>query len=280
MPIQTKLFDAAFEALPPAVRDAAPSCALILGSGWSHALAEFPSRLVCPYAQIPGLGATHIAGHSGQLHLFEHRGATVLAFAGRRHYYEGSGWEPPLIPVEIIRRLRIRNLLLTNAAGGINPAFRPGDLMVVTDHLNLSGINPLHGPQVEGWGTRFPDLTETYSRLLRQHLRAAAHTCGLALHEGVYAFSPGPCYETPAEIRAYAQLGADAAGMSTVPEAVVAHAAGIRVAALSCITNMAAGILDAPLSHEEVLAETERVRPQMTALLTGFLTECAAVPAV
>jgi len=268
--MRTSLFDSAFNALPAVFREARPACAMILGSGWSHAIASFTPLAKLPYADIPGLGAAQVAGHTGELVLFGHAGKTFLAFSGRRHYYEGLGWEPPLIPVEIARRLGVPDLLITNAAGAINPAFRPGDLMLLTDHLNFTGINPLSGPVVEGWGTRFPDLTETYSRALRQRLRDAASAADIALREGVYVFTTGPTYETPAEIRAYARLGADAAGMSTVPEAIVAHAAGLRVAALSCITNMAAGILDQPLSHGEVLEETRRAQPRMCALLRAL----------
>ena len=268
--MKISLFESAFNALPVVFREVRPACAMILGSGWSHAIASFTPLAKLPYVEIPGLGAAQVAGHTGELVLFEHAGKTFLAFSGRRHYYEGLGWEPPLIPIEITRRLKIPELLLTNAAGAINPAFRPGDLMVITDHLNFTGINPLSGPVVEGWGTRFPDLSTVYAPVLRQRLRDAATATGVVVREGVYVFTTGPTYETPAEIRAYAQLGADAAGMSTVPEAIVAHAAGIRVAALSCITNMAAGILDQPLSHGEVLEETRRAQPRMCALLRAF----------
>jgi purine-nucleoside phosphorylase len=268
--MQTSLFDSAFNALPAVFRGARPACAMILGSGWSHALASFTPLATCPSAEIPGLGAARVAGHNGELVLFEHAGKTFLAFSGRRHYYEGLGWEPVLIPVEIARRLKIPGLLLTNAAGAINPAFRPGDLMVVTDHLALHGANPLIGPVVEGWGTRFPDLSGVYAT---ERLRNAADAANVAVREGVYVFTTGPTYETPAEIRAYAKLGADAAGMSTVPEAIVAHAAGIRVSAVSCVTNMAAGILGQPLSHDEVLEETRRAKPRMGALVCAFC-EC------
>ena len=271
MSINTSVFDKAFDALPAVIRGARPVCAMILGSGWSHALASFTPLARCGYAEIPGLGATKVAGHSGELLLFEHNGNTFLAFAGRRHFYEGLGWEPVLLPLELARRLGIPNLLITNAAGGVNTAFRPGDLMIVTDHIKFSGLNPLIGPLVEGWGTRFPDLSEVYARGLRGQLRAAAQAAGVRAHEGVYVFTTGPTYETPAEIRAYTRLGADAVGMSTVPEAIVAHASGMRVAALSCITNMAAGILDQPLSHDEVLQETTRAQPRMSALVTEFL---------
>ena len=271
MSVNTSIFDKAFNALPAVIREARPVCAMILGSGWSHALASFTPLARCAYADIPGLGATKVAGHSGELVLFEHNGKTFLAFAGRRHFYEGLGWEPVLLPLELTRRLGVPNLLVTNAAGGINTAFRPGDLMIVTDHIKFSGLNPLIGPLVEGWGTRFPDLSEVYARGLRNQLRAVAQTAGVRVHEGVYVFTTGPTYETPAEIRAYTQLGADAVGMSTVPEAIVAHASGMRVAALSCITNMAAGILDQPLSHDEVLQETTRAQPRMGALVKEFL---------
>ncbi|MCL1888145.1 MAG: purine-nucleoside phosphorylase [Kiritimatiellaeota bacterium] len=268
--MQTSVFETAFNALPAVFREARPACAMILGSGWNHALASFTPLAKLPYSEIPGLGATQVAGHSGELVLFGHAGETFLAFSGRRHYYEGLGWEPALLPVEIARRLAIPDLLITNAAGAINPAFRPGDLMIIADHLKLCGVNPLIGPVVEGWGARFPDLSEVYSRALRRRLRDAAGAADVAVREGVYVFTTGPTYETPAEIRAYARMGADAAGMSTVPEAIVARAAGMRVAAVSCITNMAAGILDRPLSHQEVLEETRRAQPRMAAWIRAF----------
>ena len=170
----------------------------------------------------------------------------------------------------------VRDVLLTNAAGGINPRLRPGDLIVIRDHINTAGINPLTGPVVPGWGPRFPDQSQVYDNGLADLLYRAAHATGVSLSDGIYAFTTGPGYETPAEIRAYANMGADAVGMSTVPEAIIANAAGLRVAGLSCITNMAAGLSGPSLSHEEVLAQTRKTGPAMAALLDAFLAGLTA----
>jgi purine-nucleoside phosphorylase len=179
------------------------------------------------------------------------------------------------MPVELLRRLGTRNLLITNAAGSITPSFTPGDLMIIRDHINTVGISPLIGPVMPGWGPRFPDQSQIYSPALIDLLRKAAHDTGATLGEGVYAFTSGPVYETPAEIRAYAGMGADAVGMSTVPEATVANAAGLRTAGLSCITNMAAGISGPNLSHEGVIEQTRKTLPLMAALLDAFLMHLA-----
>lgn len=266
---------AAFAALPPAFAAARPACGLILGSGWSQALPAGEILAEISYGQIPGLGASTVTGHTGALRLLRWHGLSVVAFCGRRHWYEGEGWTPVVLPVDLMRRLGVRDVLLTNAAGGVNVDLRPGDFLLLQDHINMIGLNPLQGPLQPGWGARFPDQSQIYSRDLRRLLQGAAHDAGIALVEGIYAFTSGPTYETPAEIRAYAAMGADAVGMSTVPEAMVANAAGLRVAALSCITNMAAGISGPHLSHDEVIAETSRVAPQMKALLEAFLTRCA-----
>jgi len=244
---------------------------MILGSGWSESLAFDDLLASVPYRDIPGLGASTIVGHAGDLRLFRRHGLVVMAFCGRRHWYEGDGWEPVVLPIELMRRLNIRQVLLTNAAGGINSTLRPGAFLAIQDHINTIGINPLQGPLRTGWGPRFPDQSAIYDRHLRELLHMAAQDACVALTEGIYAFTAGPAYETPAEIRAYASMGADAVGMSTVPEAMVANAVGMRVAALSCITNMAAGISGPHLSHEEVMAETRRVASIMNHLLDGFL---------
>ncbi|MBM4163884.1 MAG: purine-nucleoside phosphorylase [Lentisphaerae bacterium] len=267
----TAVFNAAFQALPAAFCERVPDCALILGSGWSDALA--PERVLArlPYADIPGLGASTVSGHSGELLLCTLAGRRVVAFCGRRHWYEGHGWTPVVLPVELIRRLGCQTLLITNAAGGITPALNPGSLLVLTDHLNLTGLSPLTGPLVPGWGLRFPDQTAVYTPLFRARLHAAAAEIGCDLTDGVYVFSPGPAYETPAEIRAFAALGADVVGMSTVPEAMVAHSAGIGVAAVSCVTNMAAGTGGRTLAHAEVIAEMQRVQPLLARLIHAFV---------
>lgn len=273
--IDGAMLDAAFAALPSVFAEARPACGLILGSGWSHALSVDAVVARVSYAAIPGLGSSTIAGHAGELRLLRHNGLHVAAFCGRRHWYEGEGWLPVVLPIDLMRRMGVRDVLLTNAAGGINVNLRPGDFLLLQDHINTVGLNPLQGPAVAGWGPRFPDQSHIYNRDLRRLLRLAAHEAGVELNEGVYAFTAGPTYETPAEIRAYAGMGADAVGMSTVPEAMVGSASGLRVAAVSCITNTAAGISGPHLSHEEVIAETRRVTPLMGRLLDAFLKRLA-----
>ena len=274
--MNTALFDTAAASLPALCFDTPPACGLILGSGWSQALLAGAPLARLPYAGIPGLGASTVVGHAGELLLFERHGRRIAAFLGRRHWYEGTGWEPVALPVELLRRMGVRTLLVTNAAGGISPNLKPGDLMVIRDHINPTGLNPLTGPVVPGWGPRFPDQSQVYDPGLIGLLRMAAYDTAVSFTDGVYVFATGPGYETPAEIRAYASMGADAVGMSTVPEAIIANAAGFRVAGLSCITNMAAGISGPHLSHEEVLAQTRKTAPVMAALLDAFLARLAA----
>jgi len=269
--MNTALFSTAAAALPSAFFDTPPACGLILGSGWGSALQTDSALARISYRDVPGLGASTVVGHIGELVLFERRGLRIVAFMGRRHWYEGEGWEPVVLPVELLRRLGVRRVLITNAAGGISPNLRPGDLMAIRDHINTTGVNPLIGPLVPDWGPRFPDQSRIYDPELIDLLRKAAHDTNATLSDGIYAFTTGPSYETPAEIRAYASMGADAVGMSTVPEAIVANAAGLRVAGLSCITNMAAGISGPHLSHEEVLEQTRRAAPTLAALLDAFL---------
>ncbi len=279
-PMNPSIFDLAAAALPKPCLKQPPDCGLILGSGWGSALKTGRVLARLPYHDIPGFGSSTVVGHTGELILFEKHGVRVAAFLGRHHWYEGAGWEPVVLPVELLRRMGARNVLITNAAGGISPSLRPGDLMVIRDHINAAGINPLIGPLVPGWGPRFPDQSRIYSDELIDLLRKAAHDTEVSLSDGVYAFVTGPGYETPAEIRAYAGMGADAVGMSTVPEAMVANAAGLQVAGLSCITNMAAGISGPHLSHDEVLAQTRKTGPVMAALLDAFLAHLAThVPA-
>ena len=233
-----------------------PTLAIVLGSGFGHSLAALHVDRRIPYARIPGFPQPAVSGHAGEL-LFGHLGGTPLvALSGHAHFYEGYSMERVTFAVRVLAALGIRDLLLTNAAGGLNGAFRPGDFMVVTDHINLMGANPLRGPDTFGFN-RFVDLTDTYDVGLRKWMLAAGKAAGLKLRQGVYLAVSGPSYETPAEIRAFARLGADAVGMSTVPEAIVARQCGLRVAAVSCITNLAAGISARKLSHAEVL-ETAR----------------------
>ncbi|MFZ4395709.1 MAG: purine-nucleoside phosphorylase [Kiritimatiellia bacterium] len=273
--VNLMMLNMSFGTLPPPFIEAKPTCGFILGSGWSQALSGEGLLARVGYDRIAGLGPGTVVGHAGELRLIRRHGITAVAFCGRRHWYEGEGWTPVVLPVELLRRLGVRDVLLTNAAGGIHPSLSPGNFLLIKDHINTVGINPLQGPVVPGWGTRFPDQSQVYHPLLRNLLQAAAQDASVSLAEGVYAFTAGPMYETPAEIRSYAAMGAHAVGMSTVPEAMVANAAGLRVAAVSCISNMAAGIQGPPLEHADVLSETRKVMPQMAGLLDAFLKRLA-----
>jgi purine-nucleoside phosphorylase len=246
-----------------------PTLALVLGSGFHHVLAALQTEKKIACAKIPGFPKPTVSGHAGEI-CFGHLGRTpVLVLSGRAHYYEGHALERVTFAVRALAAFGIRDLLLTNAAGGVNPAFRPGDFMVLTDHINLMGANPLRGPAILGLN-RFVDLTDTYDAGLRGMLLAAGKSSGCKLRQGVYLAVSGPSYETPAEIRAFARLGADAVGMSTVPEAIVARQCGLRVAGVSCITNLAAGISRQKLSHAEVLETADRVKTVGARLLKNF----------
>ena len=197
----------------------------------------------------------------------------ILVFEGRRHWYEGQGWEPLAFPVYLAATLGVKTVVLTNAAGGIRRDLRPGRLMIIDDHINSMGVSPLMGPHDVIWGSRFPDQQEVYDRQLRRRMDATARRIGEKLSHGTYVAVPGPEYETPAEIAAFRSMGADAVGMSTVPEAILAHAAGIRVVAISCISNHAAGMSSEGLSHEVMLAQILKIGPRMKALLSAFLRD-------
>ena len=259
---------------------ARPLAAAILGSGWSAAVADFAIIASVPYADIPGLGPTGVDGHEGTLVLAETEGRHLLLFQGRRHWYEGVGWEPIAAPVFMAKQMGAGIMMLCNAAGSIDPTFAPGDLMIIDDHINMMGVNPLVGPHDGRWGLRFPDLSKVYDPVLRERLDAAAVAAGAPVRHGVYVATSGPTYETPAEIAAFRRLGAQAVGMSTVPEAMLAHAAGLRVAGLSCITNTAAGGNDAGISHRHVLDAAHAARPVMAAVLRRFFGDLATTGAV
>ncbi len=243
---------------------------MICGSGWAEVGEAFTLLDTIPYGEIPSLGSATVSGHPGKLLLAEVAGAEILIFQGRRHFYEGEGWEPVVAPVRLAKSLGAETLLLTNAAGGVNEAFIPGDLMVLTDHINLMPANPLVGPHDPDLGTRFPDQTTVYDPDLRRILHAVGEDAASSLRQGVYLALSGPAFETPAEIRAFDGMGADAVGMSTVPEAMVANAAGLRVAALSCISNLAAGISSQPLSHEEVNETAQAAMPRMKQVVASY----------
>lgn len=264
-------FDNAASAIPKSWYDFNPEIGVILGSGWSRTVIERECVDSIPFSAIPGYGASTVLGHAGEIRLLDIGNRHAIAFCGRRHFYEGEGWGPVVMPIELMRRLGVKDLLLTNAAGGVNPSFAPGDLLLITDHVNTSGLNPLQGPVLPNWGTRFPDQSEVYSRDRIWEIKNIAGDLGITLREGIYAFTTGPCFETPAEIRAYWIWKADAVGMSTVPEAIVANAIGMRTAAMSCITNMAAGISKQPLTHSEVMEATEAVAERMSNLVLAIL---------
>ena len=248
-----------------------PDVAIVLGSG----LGEFADRLeaatTIPYGDIPNWPASAVIGHAGKLVVGRLRGKKVAALAGRAHFYEGHDLRTVTFAVRALGLLGVKTLILTNAAGGVNVAFTPGTLMVMDDHINLLGSNPLVGANDDRFGARFPDMTEVYARRLRALADESAAATGVAVAHGVYAAVHGPSYETPAEIRYLRTIGADAVGMSTVPEALVARHMGIEVLGISCITNPAAGVLPEPLHHDEVMEVARRVRGDFAALLEGVI---------
>lgn len=269
--MQMKFFDQAAAYFPDSCFRRPPDLGILLGSGWGEALKTDEVLARFSYAEIPGLGASTVKGHAGEFILYRRRDKLIAAWCGRRHYYEGVGWEPVVLPVEILRRMGCPNVLLTNASGGINPALRPGDFVIIRDHINLTRDNPLVGAHNPLWGERFPDMSEVYNRHLAELLHASARKLDLRVMDGVYAFNTGPVYETPAEIRAYKAQGADVVGMSTVPEAVFAKACGLKIAGLSLVSNLAAGISLSPLKHEEVITAGAAAKPQMAAMIEDFI---------
>jgi len=249
-----------------------PEIAIVLGSGLGP-LAECPEArrgLSIPFTELPGFPSQTVEGHAGKMVFCELEGRKVLLQAGRFHYYEGHPMELVTAPMRLYGRMGIPAVLHTNAAGALNPAFRVGELMVLHDHINLMGVHPLRGPNVPP-GPRFPDMTEAYDPELRAALHRAGQAVGQRLQEGVYLAVSGPSFETPAEIRAFRTLGADAVGMSTVPEVLVARHEGMKVAAISCLCNMAAGMLPQPLSHQEVLEAGQAAATGFEALVRAFL---------
>lgn len=250
------------------------SAMLILGSGLGMFADQLPNPVVVPYREIPYFPESNVEGHAGNLVFSEvSPGFSVACMQGRFHYYEGHGIQDVVYPVRTLRQLGAGTLIITNAAGGINPSFQPGDLMLIEDHLNMMGANPLIGKNEAALGPRFPDMSEAYSLTLRNKAEAMAQCQGTRLVKGVYCALSGPTYETPAEIRMLKTLGADAVGMSTVPEVIVANHMGMSVLGISCITNLAAGISEKKLSHAEVMETGEQVKPKFMALLNGVLAE-------
>jgi purine-nucleoside phosphorylase len=240
---------------------------LVLGSGLGAFADDLEDAVAIPYEEIPGFARSTVEGHAGRLVLGRVAGTPVVVQQGRFHFYEGYALDEVTFPVRVLGLLGIKALVLTNAAGGLNNSFTQGALMLISDHLNLMGTNPLLGPNDSRFGTRFPDMSEVYDREFQEAAIAEAHAMKIELKRGIYAALTGPSYETPAEIRMLRALGADAVGMSTVPEALVARHMGIKVLGISCITNMAAGVLDRPIDHAEVMETGEQVRTTFTELL-------------
>lgn len=250
-----------------------PEIAVILGSGLDPLVDDIKVAGEIDYKDIPNFPQTTVEGHAGKLVYGELSGRKVLAMKGRFHYYEGHDTLNVVFPVRVFRMLGIRDLLVTNAAGGINRSLKPGDLMLIKDHISFFAPSPLRGKNIDDLGVRFPDMSEAYSKKLINMAKEAAASLNIEIKEGVYAFAQGPMYETPAEIRAFSVLGADAVGMSTVPEVIAARHCGMRVLGISCITNMAAGILDQPLSHAEVMETAKRVEKNFSALVGKIVNE-------
>ncbi|MBP1962041.1 purine-nucleoside phosphorylase [Paenibacillus aceris] len=248
-----------------------PQIGLILGSGLGVLADLIEQPIVVDYSRIPHFPVSTVEGHAGELVVGTIKGKQVLVMKGRFHAYEGYGAETVSFPVRVMKELGVETLIVTNAAGGINESYQVGDLMVISDHLNLTYRNPLIGPNDSALGVRFPDMSEAYSKRLRKLAHEVAASQDFKLQEGVYVGLLGPNYETPAEIRMFRTLGGDAVGMSTVPEVIVARHAGIEVLGFSCISNMASGILDQPLSHAEVMETTEKVKPKFLKLVLGII---------
>jgi purine-nucleoside phosphorylase len=250
-----------------------PEIGLILGSGLGILAEEITNPIKIPYHEIPGFPESTVEGHAGQLVIGDLEGKQVIAMQGRFHFYEGYSLDLVTLPVRMMKRLGVKSVVVTNAAGGINTDFAAGDLMIIQDQINFMFKNPLTGPNDTELGVRFPDMSQAYSAELQDKAFQVAKEQGIELQRGVYVSVTGPSYETPAEIRMLRKLGADAVGMSTVPEVIVAVHSGMKVLGMSCITNMAAGILDQPLSHDEVMETAELVKSNFLSLVKGIVKE-------
>lgn len=249
-----------------------PDTGIILGSGLGDFADEIDKSIVIPYEEIPNFMKVKVKGHAGNLVVGMVSGKPVAVLQGRYHFYEGHDIRDIVFPVRVLCSLGIQNLLITNAAGGINSAFAPGDLMVISDHINLMGENPLSGDNDERIGPRFPDMSTIYDKVLSEKIISTARSMKISIKSGVYAGLRGPSYETPAEIRMLKTIGADSVGMSTVPEGIAAKHMGMKVAGISCITNFAAGIIDQPLDHSEVTETADRVKEDFISLLTRVIS--------
>ncbi len=252
-----------------------PKIALVLGSGLGGFADEFTNATRIPYASIPHFPRSTAIGHAGQLVIGSVENVDVVGMQGRVHLYEGYSAQEVAFPMRVFARMGVQAAVLTNAAGGINKEFTQGRLVVISDHINLQGVNPLTGPNDEQFGPRFPDMSKAYEKKFRELTLAEGRRLGINLGEGVYAALAGPSYETPAEIRYLRGIGADLVGMSTVPEVIAARHSGIRVLGISCVTNAAAGVLDQPLDHKEVLETAERIKGQFIGLLRAVIPDIA-----
>ena len=247
-----------------------PEIGIVLGSGLGEIADRF-REFAIPYSKIPGFAKSTISGHKGQLVFAQINDKKVVMMQGRNHYYEGHSMQDITYPIKVMKKLGVKTLIITNAAGAINKSFRPGDLMVITDHINLMGSTPLIGPYDEEFGTRFPDMSEIYDKQLIKVVDGVARALKIDIKHGVYVASTGPSYETPAEIKMARYFGGDAAGMSTVPEAIVANYCGMRVLGISCISNFASGVSTKKLSHDEVIETTTKVRAKFKELVLNIL---------
>jgi purine-nucleoside phosphorylase len=252
-----------------------PSLAVVLGSGLGAFVKSLERATVIPYASIPHFPVATAVGHVGELAVGICQGVPLLVMAGRVHYYEGYSMAQVVFPIRVLGRLGVKTLILTNAAGSVNTTYKPGELMVIEDHINLMGANPLIGPNEDQLGPRFFDMSDAYDPALREIAEKACWKAGVTVRKGVYIAVSGPSYETPAEIKMARALGADAVGMSTVPEVIAARHLNMRVLGLSCITNMAAGVLKKKLDHQEVLAVGERVKGALLDVLGQIVVQAA-----
>ncbi|HLP57211.1 MAG TPA: purine-nucleoside phosphorylase [Candidatus Deferrimicrobium sp.] len=253
-------------------RDAlSPEVGVVLGSGLGEFAETVTEKVIIPYEEIPHFKKVSVAGHAGRLVIGKMNGKPIVVMQGRYHYYEGHDIKEVVFPIRVLCRLGVKKLLLTNAAGGINAMLNPGDLMIIRDHINMMGLNPLRGENDERLGLRFPDMSRVYDENLAAVIAETMGAMGIGVKKGVYLALSGPSYETPAEIQMLAVLGADAVGMSTVPEAIVARHMGVAVAGISCVTNLAAGISKTPLSHKEVTETANRVKDQFIRLLSAVI---------
>lgn len=269
----TPMYDQVGEAAEAVRRRSAsqPDTAIVLGSGLGDFADTLEDAVSIPYGDLPHWPSSTVVGHAGRMVIGRRGGRPVVALAGRAHFYEGYPLASVVFATRVMARLGVRRIILTNAAGGINTRFTQGALMVIDDHINMLGSNPLVGPNDERFGVRFPDMSAVYSPALRALADESARAAGIPLEHGVYVAVHGPSYETPAEIRFFRTIGADAVGMSTVPEAIAARHLGMDVLGISCITNMAAGVLPQPLVHDEVMETARRVRGAFITLLEGIL---------